>query len=376
MKTEIVGRAELSVVPVAEPRMPVSSPRGESSRRWGKTAAPVVAVLIVAALAFAAWRALLEPPAVTLVRPARGPAIEAVYATGVVEPIDYARFGATVAGRVAELLVDEGDVVRKGDVVARLDDSQPRARLRDARARLTMAEADIARDQTLMNRRVLAVQTLERAQQERDQAAAAVDLFARQVEDYTVLSPLAGTVMKRNVQLGETVAANTPMFEIVSTLRKRIAADVDERDIAGVELGARLAARADGFPDEVFTANVTNIRRQGDASSRTFRVEADLSPDTKLMIGMTVDVDVVIRQRPEALLLPAGAIAHGPSTGGRPGAPVVYVVDGGRVKRVAVKTGAIGPAKVEIVSGLADADAVVANPGDRLTDGQAVRVSP
>ncbi len=65
-----------------------------------------------------------------------------------------------------------------------------------------MAEAEIARDQTLMNRGVLAAQTLERAQQERDQAAAAVDLFARQLEDYTVRSPLAGTVMRRNVESG------------------------------------------------------------------------------------------------------------------------------------------------------------------------------
>ena len=65
-----------------------------------------------------------------------------------------------------------------------------------------MAEAEIACDQTFMNRGVLAVQTLERAQQERDQAAAAVDLFARQLEDYTVRSPLAGTVMRRNVELG------------------------------------------------------------------------------------------------------------------------------------------------------------------------------
>src|SRR5271165_4708066 len=131
-----------------------------------------------------------------------------------------------------------------------------------------MAEAEIARDQTLMNRGVPAVQTLERAQQERDQAAAAVDLFARQLEDYTVSSPRDGTVMKRDVEVGETVAANAVMFEISSTARKRIAADVDERDIAGVKLGAALAAHADGFPDEAFEARVTNIRRQGDASSR------------------------------------------------------------------------------------------------------------
>src|SRR5271165_2897164 len=209
-----------------------------------------------------------------------------------------------------------------------------------------MAEADIARDETLLNRGVLAIQSLERTQQERDQAAAAVALLARQLEDYTIASPLDGVVMKRNVEPGETVAANTTLFEVASTARKRIAADVDERDIAGVRMGAKLAAHADGFPDEVFQAKVTNIRRQGDASSRTFRVEADLPADTKLMIGMTVDVDIVTGERPNALLAPPSAVGHGPSQGGRPGAPYVVVVDQGHAKRVAVETGAVGPAKI------------------------------
>jgi len=166
------------------------------------------------------------------------------------------------------------------------------------------------------------------------------------------------------------------MFEISSTARKRIAADVDERDIAGVKLGAALAAHADGFPDEAFEAKVTNIRRQGDASSRTFRVEADLPGDTKLMIGMTVDVDIVISQRANALLVPTGAVVHAPSQGGRPGAPFVFVVENGRARRVDVKTGAVGTAKVEIVSGLKDGDRVVVDPSDRLKDGDAVHVSP
>lgn len=270
METESRAAGQLSIV--RELALPATAPQQNpiKSRKCRRRIAVAIAALAMVTLAFVAGRILLQPPMVTLAEPSRGPAIEAVYATGVVEPIDYARFGATVAGRVAELPVDEGDQVRKGDVVARLDDRQPRARLKDAKARLTMAEAEIARDQTLMNRGVLAVQTLERAQQERDQAAAAVDLFARQLEDYTVLSPLAGTVIKRNVEVGETVAANAVMFEISSTARKRIAADVDERDIAGVTLGATLAAHADGFPDEAFEAKVTNIRPQGDASSRTF----------------------------------------------------------------------------------------------------------
>ena len=375
METEPRAAGPLAITRAGSP--PALIPAKEPVRRRVGSRGVAVATALVCFLALAgAWRIYFGPVAVATVNPTRGPAIEAVYATGVVEAIDYSRFGSTVAGRVTEVLVDEGDAVRKGDVVTRLDDLQAQARLRDARARLTMAESEIARDQTLMNRGVLAVQTLERAQQERDQAAAAVDLFARQLEDYTVLSPLAGTVMKRNVEPGETVAADAVLFEIASTARKRVAAEVDERDIAGVQIGAPIAAHADGFPDEVFEAKVTNIRRQGDAGARTFRVEADLPADTRLMIGMTVDVNVVVGQRDNALLVPAGAVAHGPSLGGRPGAPYVFVVEAGRARRVDVKTGAVGASTIEIRSGLTDGDRVVVNPSDRISDGMPVRVQP
>jgi RND family efflux transporter MFP subunit len=337
----------------------------------------IAAVLAALAAAFGVGRVtLLGAPTVAVTHPTRGQAIEAVYATGVVEAIDYARFGATVAGRVVDVLVDEGYRARKGDVLARMDERQPLAKLDDARARLRMAEADIVRAQALMNRGVLAEQALERAQQERDQAAAAVDLCARQLEDYTIASPLDGIVMKRNVEPGETVAANTVLFEIDSTARKRIAADVDERDIAGVGIGEPIAAHADGFPDQVFEARVTNIRRQGDANSRTFRVEADLPADSRLMIGMTVDVDIVTAQRENALLVPASAVGHRASAGGKPGSPFVVVVRQGRARQVDVETGAVGPAKAEIRNGLAEGDVIVRDDPDRLRDGASLRIEP
>src|SRR5271165_4452381 len=256
METEQRATGSLAIVRsgAAPARIPQPPPVGRRAWRQGLVLASAVVIMLALG---GAWWTYFQPVAVAVEHPTRGPAIESVYATGVIEAIDYARFGATVAGRVTDVLVDEGDAVRKGDVVARLDDSQALARVRDARARLTMAEADSLRDQTLMNRGVLAVQTLERAQQERDQAAAAVELFARQLEDYTVLAPLSGTVMKRNVEPGETVAANAVLYEIASTARKRIAADADERDIAGVRLGAPIAAHADGFPDEAFVVDLS-----------------------------------------------------------------------------------------------------------------------
>ena len=364
------ARAALPV-PVDRPALP------SAKIGWLRTALAGLAILAASAAAIGLGRkADWGAPTVAATHAVRGPAIEAVYASGVVEAIDFARFGATVAGRVTDVLVDEGAVVGRGDILARMDDRQPLARLEDARARQRMAEADIVRARTLMNKGVLSIQTLERAQQERDQAAATVALFARQLEDYTIVSPLTGVVMKRNVEPGETVAANTTLFEVASTVRKRIAADVDERDIAGVRMGAKLAAHADGFPDEVFQAKVTNIRRQGDASSRTFRVEADLPQDTKLMIGMTVDVDIVTAERTDALLVPASAVGHGPSTGGRPGAAFVVVIDDGRARRASVVTGAIGQSKVEIRSGLAEGDLIALEASDKLKDGRSIRIAP
>jgi RND family efflux transporter MFP subunit len=381
MEAEPRGTAPLSANLVETSRgalpVPVKPTALRRRRGLGRRISAVAAILTALAAAFGVGRAAFwGAPTVTVTHPTRGPAIEAVYATGVIEAIDYARFGAMIAGRVTDVLVDEGYQVRKGDVLARMDERQPLARLDDARARLRMAEADIVRAHVLTNRGVLAAQALDRAEQERDQAAAAVDLYARQLEDYTIAAPLDGIVMKRNVEPGETVAANTVLFEVDSTARKRIAADVDERDIAGVRMGAPIAAHADGFPDQVFEARITNIRRQGDSSSRTFRVEADLPADTRLMIGMTVDVDIVTAERDNALLVPASAVGHGPSTGGRPGAPFVVVVDHGRARRVDVETGAVGPAKTEIRAGLVEADAVVRENPDRLRDGENLRIAP
>ena len=96
------------------------------------------------------------------------------------------------------------------------------------------------------------------------------------------------------------------------------------------------------------------------------------------MIGMTVDVDIVIGREPDALLVPAAAVAHGPSQGGRPGAPFVFVGRRTAARGASTsKTGAVGRGEDRNrLRACADGDAVVVDPPDRLKDGQAVRVSP
>ena len=301
-----------------------------------------------------------------VVTPTLGPAIEAVYATGIVEAIDTARVGTTVAGRVVAVLVWEGDVVRQGQPLAQLDDREARQALEDARARLALAEQELARDRVLVATGVHTVQALQRSVAERDRASAAVELAARQVDDRRIVAPLDGIVMRREVDPGNTAAAATALFTVASTARLRIAADVDERDIAAVRMGARVAIRADAYPNEAFTAVVTNIRHQGDTATRTFRVEADLPPPTWLFIGMTVDVNIVVAERPDALLLPPGALRHDPPQGGRPGPAYVFRVQDDLARRVPVETGAEGAAAIEIRSGVARNDQVIVDPPENL----------
>lgn len=364
-----VEAARRDVVPV-EPAHPVASlsPR---PRRRGLL---LLLLLLLVAAGGATWFTWWRPVEVTLVQPWFGPAIEAVYATGIVEAVNTARVGTTVAGRIVSLAVDEGDAVRQGQVMAQLDDSQARHRLEDAIARLTQAEQELTRGRELLTLGVKPRQEVERVQEVRDQAAAAVRLFSRQVDEHRILAPLNGVVVKRPVKVGETVAANQTLYEVVADDRLRVAADVDERDIPAVRMGADVAIRSEAFPQEVFRAKVTNMRLAGETATRTFRIEADLPPDTKLLTGMTVDVNIVIAERANALLVPALAVRNDPPTGGRPGEAYVYRVDDGRAVRVPVETGATGADATEIREGLSEGEAIIDNPPQGLRAGTAVRV--
>ena len=332
----------------------------------------LLALLLLAGAGAAAWWEFARPPVLATVLPTRGLALEAVYATGVVEAVDSARVGTTIAARIVSLAIDEGDRVAAGQTLAQLDDRQARQRLADAQTRLDLAEQELLRDRALFAQAVRSQQQVQRSQQARDAAEAAVLLATRQLDEYRIVSPLDGIVMKRPVEPGETLAANATLFEIAAPSPLKIAADVDERDIARIRLGTKVAIRADAFPGRALAATVTNIRGRGESATRTFRVEATLPADSHLLIGMTVDVNLVIAERDGALLLPPTAVRHDPPKGGQPGPAHVFRMVDGRALKTPVELGAAGPTAIEIRAGLTDTTPIIANPPANLADGAAV----
>lgn len=363
-------------VPVPEPHVPARTPIPVPPKPslWRRIRMPlaILALLAGGVGAYVWWSQ--RPPLVTVTAVERGPAIEAVYATGTVESLNTVRVGPPVGGRVASVLVDDGDRVTAGQRMATLDPRQAEQRVQNAEARLRLAKAEATRAEALLARGVTTVEARDKVLAERQQAEADVALARRQLDDLVVTSPLDGVVLRRQVEPGESVAANAVLFTVADPTRLRVAADVDERDIPRVRLGSRIAAKAEAFPGDVFQADVTNIRAESDSQTRTYRIEATLPAGTGLYIGMTLDVNVIVAERRDALLVPASAVQRDPPRGGRPGEPYVWRVEGDRLHRVPVTVGAEGPARVEIKAGIGPDDRLLAAPSPGLAEGSRVRV--
>jgi len=318
-----------------------------------------------AAAAFAWWWFQGRGPEVATAKPFRGPAVEAVYATGVIEPLRWAKVSPLQSGRIAQIVARDGDRVNEGTVLARLDDREPRANLAQLVAREKFLREEVERMRPLRERGVVSQQSYDRARSDLDQASAQIAAARKLLADRTLESPIAGVVLRQDGLVGEVVEAGRVLYWVGPPRPIRVVADVDEQDVPRVKPGQKALIKADAFPDTAFEGKVADITLKGDPINQTYRVYVALPDDAPLHIGMTVEVNVVLREAADALLVPVAAVRDGR----------VWIVEGGAVRAAAVRTGALGDRAVEIRSGLSGEETVLAAPPRGLKDGERVRAS-
>lgn len=306
-------------------------------------------VLILLAAIMTGILVMEKSAAITVVHPMRGPAIQAVYATGTVEASVMFPVAPRLSARLVELLSDEGQAVEKGQVLARLEDDDLQKTLTELRAKADLARKEYDRRQPLATSGVVSRETLDKVKADLDMAVAAVERAQVNLDYMKLVAPEAGTVIRRDGEIGELIPANQSVFWLACCGNLRIEAEVDEEDIALVKAGQKAVISADAFPDMVFDGVVQAVTPKGDPVSRSYRVRIDLPADTKLMIGMTAETNIIIRETPDALLLPASAISDN-SAG---------VIEDNKIIVKKVETGAQTPAVTEIRSGLAENDLVI-----------------
>ena len=320
-------------------------------------------VSLVAVAAGIAWW-LLGPLTVSVVTATRGPAVEAIYATGSVEPAVMLPIAPRAAGRLIELNVDEGSSVRKGQVLARLDDSDLRNTVDELVARAHYARAQLERTQELVRRGFMGSAELDRTRAERDATEAAVKR-ARALRDFMALSaPAAGTIIRRDGEIGQFIAVGQAVFYLSCCAPLRVSAEVDEEDIARVRVGQKVLLRADALPGRVLDGEVSEITPKGDPVARSYRVRIRLADPEAMRVGMTVDANLIVSERQNALLLPSASIRNAS----------VWVVVDGHLKRQNVRLGVVAAERSEILEGLAADAQVVEAPSDALREGHAVRL--
>jgi len=327
----------------------------------------VVAVLIVIAGALGAawyfWSGALGAH-VALVEVRRGKAAEIVYATGVVEPLRWAKVVALTRKRIEWICDCEGKEVKKGDVLVRLDDSEERAFLAELEARHKRIALDVERIRGLVARNAATQTTLDQTMTQLQEYEARITAQKERIDDLQLRAPMDGDVLRRDGEVGEVAGtgANDVLIWVGPSKPLRIVADVSEDDITRVKAGQTALLRSEGLGSVGLTAKVGEITPKGDPATKTFRVYLMLPEDSPLRIGMSVEANIVTREAENALLLPAEAVIDGQ----------VFTVADNRLVQRKVELGIRGTRYVQITSGVEAGAQIVSPATAALRDGMRV----
>nr|BAL54165.1 RND family efflux transporter [uncultured Acidobacteriota bacterium] len=327
-----------------------------------------------------------------------------------------------VEGRVVELRVDMGSIVRRGEVLARLESrdfelrlaeaeaavQQVRARLgmppdrdrvdpeetaivRQARAAYDDARLRFQRIRQLRDRGVVSQQEFDQAEAalriaearyesaleevrgllaQLEQLHARVALARRDLEKTVIRAPISGAVVARHTALGELLRRNDRVVTLVKLDPLRLRADVPERYAGSVGLGRRLTFTVDAAPGETFQGTIVRVSPSARSETRSITIEAEVrNPGGRLRPGYFARAQVVVEPGAKAILIPARAILTSM------GLAKVFVLEGDRARERLIKTGARVNTDVEVLEGLRSGERLILSNLDRLGEGTRVRVA-
>jgi RND family efflux transporter MFP subunit len=323
----------------------------------------LVVIALLLAVAAAGWR-IGSGVRVAAVVAARGTAVEIVYATGGVEPVRWAKVASLVRDRIIEICDCEGQSITKGYVLARLDANEVEAALKELKAREQFLTREMSRVSELIARAAATTQAYERASMDLQQVQGLISVQTEKIGDYTIRAPMDGVVLRRDGEIGEIAEVGQILFRVGVPKPLQVVAEVNEEDIPRVKVGQVVLFRTDAFPNQKLEGTVREITPMGDVAAKTFRIKAALPDDTPLKPGMSVEANVITREKPNALLVPADAVQGN----------AVFVVDGDHVRKREAEIGIRGTRQVEVISGLAEGERVASPAPTGLSDGARVRV--
>ena len=296
--------------------------------------------------------------------------VETIEAVGTARANEQVILSAPVTERIVRLGFDDGDFVRRGQVVAVLAQGEETAQLAEAQARAREAQQQLSRIQTLKRRGFATQSRLD----EQSAAAAAARAQASEVRasigERMITAPFAGYASLRTISAGAVVSSGTPIATISDISSIKLDFPVPETALAAIRPGLTIEAKSAAWPDQPFRGQIANIDPVIDPNTRAVMVRARLpNADGKLKPGMLLTVAIETSPRLGLSVPELAVVGEGDSR-------FVYTVDaGGTARRTAVRTGLRSAGRVEIIEGLKPGQKVVTEGVVKLSDGMKVRLA-
>jgi len=399
-----------------------------SSRRWIKRGLLIALVLAVAGFLL---RDLILGKPVETHQATRSDLVQTVVASGRIMTPQRASVGAVITGRVVRIPVQEGQSVKRGDVLIELDDEDERASVAQARGAVAQAEARVrqlrevglpAAEQALIQAQANLTQArrqherakelkakgfvsqaaLDDAQRNLDvaesqlsaamlqvatnrpagsdfavaqtalaQARANLGVAQAKLDQTVIRAPVDGTLIARNVEPGNVVQPGKELMVLAPAGETQVVVQIDEKNLAQLKLGQQALASADAFPKERFAAELVYINPGIDALRGSVEVKLRVpKPPDYLRQDMTISVDIEVARSAATVVVPADAVRDANSA-----QPWVLAVDGWRARRRAVKLGLKGDGRIEVLEGVAPGDRLISAANGMVREGQRVRAT-
>ncbi|MEN9407518.1 MAG: hypothetical protein RLZZ455_734 [Candidatus Parcubacteria bacterium] len=328
-----------------------------------------IRTLVLLVILLVVWwflnRGAADMKQITTVKVTRGTITSEVAASGsITSPFSSTLYFA-VPGKVVYLPFKEGEKVKKGQVVATLDNEKYQIAVREAQWSFEAAKAEFDRYYDTARGRSSETfdQRVERTaiDQQNNNAYEALLLAKRNLRDTVITAPFDGTLTKLDVHVGEQVQAATQIGEIVDISSLDFSADIDETDIGKIKMGQKVTLLLDAYPDEKLPTTIKKISEISTSTSTgatAYEVSFEIPRDGKLRHGMNGEVTILTDEEKNVLIVPLEAIVDD---------KYVWVDTGNGYEKKQVSLGVVSDIDAEVLSGLSENQSVVTTGFDELT---------
>jgi len=288
---------------------------------------------------------------------------------GMAEPDKEVMLVSESSGKIVEINFNLGDLVNKGTILAKVDDTYKRLAFENAQLNYNKTKDDYERYQVMRKGDAVSEDQLRNAKISYENAAIQLENTKKQWDDTKIVAPFSGVLTSKNTEMGAYVNSGTSIAGIADIAKLKVKLAVSESNVYQLHKGQKVSVSANVYPGITYQGTISSISPQG-SNVHTFPVEILIANDNKapLKAGTYVNVHVDMGKMGKALLISRNAIVSSIKD------PSVYVVKGESVQLVRINTGRDYNSYIEVTSGINEGDQVVTNGQINLMDGARISV--